>query len=138
MTFSHFSNLPKIYRIPLFVVGIAALGIVFFAAFGYVVMWLWNHVLAGVFDVPSVTFWQALGLFVLAKVFFGFGGGTQGGAKPHGRHAKHAERRAAETTDEQVPGTDDRFKQYWRDEGKRAYEAYLASKGSTGASDEHI
>ena len=135
MIFSYFSNLPKIYRIPLFVVGIAALGIVFFVVFGYAVMWLWNHVLADVLDVPSVTFWQALGLFVLAKMFFGFGGGTQGGAKPHGRHDKHPGRRA-EPTDEQVPDTDDRFKQYWRDEGKRAYEAYLASKGSTGASND--
>jgi hypothetical protein len=97
-------------------------------------MLLWNHVLAAVWDIPSVTFWQALGLFVLAKLFFGFGGG---GAQPRGpeAHKKHRRRRGAETTDE-PPETDGVFQQYWRDEGKQAYEAYLASKERTGASND--
>ena len=137
MIFSYFSKLPKIYRIPLKVIGIAALGVIFFVVFGYVVMWLWNHVLSAVLDVPPVTFWQALGLFVLAKLFFGFGAGTQGGGKPHGRHEKHREPRAVGAADERAPHTDDLFKQYWRDEGKQAYEAYLAAnKGSTGESND--
>ena len=135
MIFSYFSNLPKIYRIPLTVVGIAALGVLFFAVFGYVVMWLWNYVLAEVLDVPSVTFWQAVGLFVLAKLFFGFGAGSQSGGAQRGRHTKHRDRRVVETTDEPLPATDDQFKQYWREQGRQAYEAYLASKQSGASND---
>lgn len=132
MSFSYFSNLPNVYRIPLIVVAIAVLGTVVVAIFGYVVMWLWNNVLAAVFDIPSVTFWQALGLFFLAKLFFGFGGGSQGGGPRRKRHKKGRE----PMTDEEVPDTDELFKQYWREEGKQAYEAYLASKGTTGASND--
>lgn len=136
MIFSYFSNLPKIYRVPLTVVGMAILGTIFFIVFGYAVMWLWNHVLAVVLDVPPVTFWQALGLFVLAKIFFGFGAGQQGGGAKHGQDKKRRGRAAAETTDEPPTATDDLFKKYWRDEGKQAYEAYLAGQAPAGDSDE--
>ena len=133
MIFSkYFSNMPKVYRIPLTIVGMSILGTIFFIVFGYAVMWLWNHVLATVFDVPSVTFWQALGLFVLAKIFFGFGAGQQGGGARQDRHTKRRDR----ATDEPPAATDDLFKQYWRDEGKQAYEAYLADRQSKGASDD--
>ena len=135
MIFSYLSGLPKIYRIPLIVVGVAAIGVVAVSVFGYVVMWLWNHVLTGVAEVPAITFWQALGLFMLAKLFFGFGGGAQGGGPRRGRHTKHRDRRLSETTDEPLPDTDELFKQYWRDEGKQAYEAYLAGKGSDASHD---
>lgn len=135
MIFSYLSGLPKIYRIPLIVVGIAAIGVVAVSVFGYVVMWLWNHVLTGVVEVPAITFWQALGLFMLAKIFFGFGGGSQAGGPRRGRHTKHRHRRLSETTDEPLSDTDELFKQYWRDEGKQAYEAYLTGKGSDASHD---
>jgi hypothetical protein len=135
MIWSYFSTLPKVYKIPLIAVGVIVLGAVTLGVFGYAVMWLWNHVLAAVFDVPSVTFWQALGLFLLAKLFFGFGSGQGGGAK-HGQRARHREPTTVATTEERVP-TDALFKQFWREEGKQAYGAYLASKGSAGASDDH-
>jgi hypothetical protein len=122
MSWSYFSKLPKIYRFPLIGVGMVVLGVVFFAVFGYVVMWLWNHTLTTVFAVPAVTFWQALGLFVLAKLFFGFGGASHGGGSRRRRHKKHRK--------------DELFKQYWREEGKQAYEAYLAGREPNGAPDE--
>jgi hypothetical protein len=134
MISSYLSSLPKIYRIPLIVVGVAAIGSVAVSVFGYVVMWLWNHALTGVVEVPAITFWQALGLFLLAKLFFGFGGGSQGGGPRRGRHMKHREQRLRET-DEPLPDTDELFKQYWRDEGKQAYEAYLAAKESGASND---
>jgi hypothetical protein len=132
MNFSHFSKLPKAYSVPLRVIGIAALGLVFFGVVGYLVMWLWNHVLVSVLALPSITFWQGLGLFVLAKLFFGFGAGAQGGGT---RHDKKRHERETVASDEQVPDTD-LFKRYWRDEGKQAYEAYLAGRDSTGDSND--
>ena len=124
---SYFSTLPKAYKIPLIVVGVAVVGTAFVGGLGYIVMWLWNHTLAVVFDVPTLTFWEALGLFLLAKLFFGFGGGSGGGAKRE-RHGRHGHRKIGASAEEHVPHTDDLFKQYWRDEGKHAYEAYLEQR----------
>jgi hypothetical protein len=43
--------------------------------FGEVVMHLWNWLLPGLFKLPQITFWQALGLLVLSRILFGgFGG----------------------------------------------------------------
>jgi len=51
--------------------------------FGSAVMLLWNNLLPVIFGIKVITFWQAIGLLVLAKILFGgFGGG-------HGRHRCH-------------------------------------------------
>jgi hypothetical protein len=44
------------------------LGVAFFS---WIVMLLWNNVLAQVVHVSIVNFWQALGLLVLSKILFG-------------------------------------------------------------------
>ena len=44
--------------------------------FGMVVKLLWNNALVPVLHVSTITFWQGLGILVLAKILFGsFGGG---------------------------------------------------------------
>jgi hypothetical protein len=43
----------------------------FLAAFGYVVMSLWNAVLPAVAGFHAITFVQAVGLFVLSRILFG-------------------------------------------------------------------
>src|SRR6185437_15806987 len=45
--------------------------------FGYVVMSLWNWLIPSLFHgIGIITFWQAVGLLVLARILFhGFGGG---------------------------------------------------------------
>lgn len=68
--------------IPFFIlIGIAAV-----ALFGFVVMGLWNAVLVPLLHVGLISFWQALGIFVLAKLLFG--GFPQGRRRhDHGSHA---------------------------------------------------
>ena len=59
------------------------LGIVAFSALiGFVVMQLWNCLLPDIIHANPINFWQAIGLFVLCKILFGFGrgGGKMGGA----------------------------------------------------------
>ena len=58
---------------------IAPLGIAAIFLFGWIVELLWNHALAPATGWREVTYWQALGLLVLAKILFGFGGGHHGG-----------------------------------------------------------
>ncbi len=53
-----------LFLIPL---GIAA----FLAVFSFAVYALWNGVLTDVLGVKVITYWQALGLLVLAKILFG-------------------------------------------------------------------
>ncbi|QQL48565.1 hypothetical protein [Mucilaginibacter ginkgonis] len=50
---------------------------------GFVVQNLWNALLPGILHVGIITFWQALGIFVLCKILFGFGrgGGGFGGGR---------------------------------------------------------
>src|SRR5437763_14876474 len=60
-----------------FIVPAAIAGV---ALFSWFVMLLWNHALAPATGWHEVTYWQALGLLVLAKILFGFGGGHSGGA----------------------------------------------------------
>ena len=54
--------------------------IIFFGAaavlvFGGLVMGLWNAILPAVLGVKAITFVQALGILLLSKILFGFGGG---------------------------------------------------------------
>ncbi|HEV8273443.1 MAG TPA: hypothetical protein VGQ04_19145 [Chitinophagaceae bacterium] len=46
--------------------------------FGKVIMLLWNNILTPVLHVSEITFWQGLGILVLAKILFGGFGGRGG------------------------------------------------------------
>jgi hypothetical protein len=85
-------------------IGIAA----FLALISFVVMNLWNYLLPGILHVGVITFWQAMGIFILCKILFGFGkgGGHRGGA-PWMR------RGMAEKFKNMTPEDREKFKQKW-------------------------
>lgn len=61
------------------IIGFIVLGAVAVLVFGFVVMSLWNAILPAVLGVKTITFMQALGIFLLAKILFGgFKGGGGG------------------------------------------------------------
>ena len=68
----------KFIFIPFLAAGILAL-------VSYIVMLLWNNLIPDIFHITAITYWQAMGLFILAKILFGFGKGGRGGA-PWMRH----------------------------------------------------
>lgn len=47
---------------------------------GLIVMLLWNTILSPVLHVSTVSYWQAVGLFILSKILFG--GFRRGGGAP--------------------------------------------------------
>jgi hypothetical protein len=49
---------------------------------GFVVKELWNALVPQIFGGPLITYWQALGLFVLSKLLFG-GFHRHGGGRNH-------------------------------------------------------
>lgn len=60
------------------------LALVFLAVITFILMHLWNALLPAIFGITSITYWQALGLFILSKILFGgFGRG------PHGFYHRH-------------------------------------------------
>jgi len=40
-------------------------------ALSAIVMWLWNSILVQVSSVQSISYWQAMGIFVLSRILFG-------------------------------------------------------------------
>jgi len=52
---------------------IIAVAFIFLVAF--LVMHLWNYTLPVLFGVGIINLWQAMALFLLCKILFGFGGG---------------------------------------------------------------
>lgn len=60
------------------------LGIVGLVVLGFVISGLWNALMPGIFGLPAIGFWQALGLFLLARLLVGSFGGRRM------RHARFA------------------------------------------------
>lgn len=51
--------------------GMILLGIGVAILLGYVLMWLWNTLMPSIFNLPEITYWQGVGLFILSKIIFG-------------------------------------------------------------------
>lgn len=58
--------------------------VAFVGLVGFIVMGLWNALIPAIFHAGAITFWQAVGLFVLCKILFGFG---KGGPWQNRRHS---------------------------------------------------
>lgn len=51
----------------------------FLSLISLIVMMLWNNLLPEIMNVRTITFWQAMGIFILSKILFGFGKGGKMG-----------------------------------------------------------
>ncbi len=79
--------------------------------FTFIVMWLWNAILPQVLGVSSISFIQALGILVLSKILFGFGGGHGGG----GWNRKHSwKTKMKEKWTTMTPEEKEKFRQEWK------------------------
>ena len=78
-------------------IGVAAI----LALVSFVVMQLWNSLLPDILHVGTITYWQAMGIFILCKILFGFGPkGGRGGAPWMRRKQMMQERLATMTPEE--------------------------------------
>lgn len=86
------------------------IGIAFLSLVSYVVMLLWNNLLPEILGVRAITFWQAMGIFILSKILFGFGKGGKMGSS-------WKRERMAERFKEMTPEEQEQFKakmQHWK------------------------
>ena len=74
----------RLYRIMMFL----PLGILFIALFGFAVMSLWNWLMPELFGLKAIGYWQAMGLMVLSRIFFGGFGRGGNGRSLHGNLAQ--------------------------------------------------
>src|SRR5260370_33157526 len=93
------------------------------AVFGFIVMSLWNWLMPALIGWRPITFWQALGLFILTKILFG---GFRGGWG----HGGHWRRRMMERWEQMTPEEREKVRQGLQDcRGRRAAGADVARGG---------
>ena len=94
--------------------------------FGNLIMWLWNWLMPSLFGLRTIGFWEGLGLFLLAKILFGFGGSSHSGddgGKHHKKHHHHGSK------DESKDWKDwEYYDDWWEEDGKNAFHAYAEQK----------
>ncbi|HKZ73406.1 MAG TPA: hypothetical protein VJ011_05035 [Steroidobacteraceae bacterium] len=66
------------------------------AGFGFAVLQLWNLLMPVIFGLPSLTFWQAMGLLALSWLLFGGWRGIPGRWHRHGGMRERWERMTPE------------------------------------------
>jgi hypothetical protein len=119
----------KVGRIVAAVIGGVVMAVVFAFVFGILVKLLWNWLMPLIFGLPQITYWQAFGILVLAKLLFGsFGHGHHGHSDHIHRNVDRRWHRYLGVKDEDDEGSHRHwkyYKQYWKDEGKAAFEEYV-------------
>ena len=93
--------------------------------FGNLIMWLWNWLMPSLFGLRTIGFWEGLGLFLLAKILFGFGGssGSGEGEKKRPKHGKHHHHHTGEG--EKRDWKDwEYYDDWWEADGKTSFHAY--------------
>lgn len=107
------------------VIAMVILAIIVFLLANYLLMRLWNWLMPDLFGVGTVTYWQALGIFIIAKLLFGFGGGGGGKSKSSSSH-----KTKIKSSNKCTPWRRDfdewkHYDQFWKEEGEEAFKAYV-------------
>lgn len=81
------------------------------AVFGlpYVVMLLWNAILPNVIGVKTISYLQAIGIFILSKILFG--GFRFGGKRGQHKMKQHFKNKLMDMSDEERQA----FRQKWKE-----------------------
>jgi hypothetical protein len=128
----------KILRIIGMVFAGVIFAVLFALVFGFLVKWLWNVLMPELFGVPQITYWQAFGVVVLAKLLFGTFGSRFHGHDHWSRHPGPFDK-----WHDRFHGLEDgpwskrsrnwkTYRRYWQEEGRAAFETYLRKKEEGG------
>jgi hypothetical protein len=129
-----FSPARRILRI----VGLVILGVLaaaaFALAFGWFVMLLWNWLMPLIFGLGAISYWQAFGLVVLAKLIFGAVGGGRGHDR-RWRGPRHEWWHGDWGWREGRPSGPERWRywrEFWEQEGREAFDRFLERRQAGG------
>jgi hypothetical protein len=118
------SRIRHMFRIAGYVI-LGVLGAAIFAvALGYFVMLLWNWLMPELFGIKTITFWQAAGIIILARLVFG-------GFKHPANH--HYNYRKPPMMKEHFKNQPFNWKwkyydEFWKKEGEERFREYIASQ----------
>jgi hypothetical protein len=84
----------------------------FLTLVSFVVMQLWNNLIPVIFHLGVITFWQAMGIFILCKLLFGFGKGGRGFGRGGASWMRH---RMEDRFKNMTPEEREKFKQKLHD-----------------------
>ncbi|MEM8927753.1 MAG: hypothetical protein AAGC45_06085 [Bacteroidota bacterium] len=109
--------------------------ILFFALFiitilflvGYAVMLLWNWLMPELFGLSTISYWQAFGILILAKIIFGFGGGN-GPGKSHKKRRHRSKGAPSCSTLRKDFSEWKHYDEYWSTEGEAAFKEFVKRK----------
>ncbi|MEO0572493.1 MAG: hypothetical protein AAF039_12370 [Bacteroidota bacterium] len=112
-----------------------AVKILFFALFiiamlflvGYIVMLLWNWLMPELFGLSAISYWQAFGILILAKIIFGFGGGN-GPGKSHKKRRSQSKRTKSCTALRKDFSEWKHYDEFWAKEGETAFKEFIKRK----------
>ncbi|OPL17778.1 MAG: hypothetical protein AVO35_08960 [Candidatus Aegiribacteria sp. MLS_C] len=94
-------------------VGLAILALVF----GVFVKLLWNALMPAIFGLPEISFWQGVGIVVLAHIIFG-------GDHGH-RYEKRSSKRRLSEEKSLLSEMESDYRQFWREEGREAFGRWM-------------
>ena len=104
--------------------------VIFAFVFGYFVQQLWNWLMPRIFHLTTITFWEAFGMVLLARLFLG---GHHHESRYH--HQKHYHPDCTWNDSERetwkIKGGHHNWKYYdewWKTEGKEKFEAFIDQK----------
>jgi hypothetical protein len=125
------------------IIGMVILGIGVCILLGFVIMWLWNWLMPMIFGLTTITYWQAVGIFILGKIIFGgFGGGHSDNSdkKQKGTIRGEIKREIKKEFDKEFDKEyekeaqeeskdnedyDKIYEQWWEKEGEKRFEEYM-------------
>ncbi len=138
----------NLHRVVFWVIIGLFFAVVFAVVFGIVVKLLWGVTLTPIFGLPEITYWQAVGIVILARLIFGGFGhrskdksdkrwnqgwdrwGKSDDVPPmfkrmhdrfHGIDSEEAD------DDADIPEKDlEHYNDFWEKEGKQAFEDYIS------------
>ena len=120
MVYDQLDSRPKGLSIILGILGVIAFAVVLGFIFGAVVMWLWNWLMPGLFGLKLITYWQGVGLVILARLLFGAFGHGYPSHHPFNYHYQQYRRH--------YHGKWGDYNAWWQTEGQQAFDAYLTRK----------
>ncbi len=130
------------------IIGMILLGILVAALLGFVIMWLWNWLMPMIFGLTTITYWQGIGVFILAKIIFGgIGSGSGDSEKKHEKGTirsairdevkkefdkefdkDHKNSQANDEEQSETPKNKDYdvlYEKWWEQEGEKSFEKYM-------------
>ncbi len=115
----------KIFKITGMVIGSIIIAVIFAFIFGYIVLLLWNWLMPALFGLGTITYMQAFGLILLAKILFS---GFKGHPHPHSYNKTHWTKHYHKYFNDKngsLNNESEYFNSFWKNEGKQAFDEYV-------------